>query len=273
MSLNILRNFKPIAFLLILCFSLNAISQKLPKIQQVSVRAPTVIINGQIDQSSDDFRAYNPNNRIYYTISNDDDNLYLVLQTSDSFSNEKAIFGISFTVKKSQQNKKTNKNVVVTYPITYGTRIINPIRHIIEADRKLRKDTTYKSKKKTDSISLIANKQLNESFKEIEVAGVEGITESTVSIYNSYGIKVSAEFNNNMRYVFKLAIPLKYLNSSINSSQKLLYNIKMNGIPTITPGSPFPAPTISGNVLDLLGPDNAYVTYSTDFSGEYALAK
>jgi hypothetical protein len=251
------------------------VAQKLPNVQQTGKRAPDDIkIDGKTTEWNDEFQAFNIKNRIYYTISNDDDNLYLTVRASDGYGNEKAIFGISFMVKlPEEKSNKSKENVVVTFPTLIEIQKTAPIRHTVETVRKLQYGTTNKVKKKIDSLTLFANKCMNESFKEINVTGIKEIHEPSISIYNTEGIMAVAQFNDHMQYTYELAIPLKYLGSAINSGQKFSYNIKMKGIPKKAPGSPYSTPVISGNIIKFMGPDNAYVTYPTDFSGVYTPAK
>ncbi|MCJ0742164.1 hypothetical protein [Pedobacter montanisoli] len=250
-------------------------SQKLPQIQQTGKLAPADIkIDGKTTEWNDEFQAHNLNNRIYYTISNDDSNLYLTVRTSDGYGNEKAIFGISFTVKlPSEKGGKSKENVMVTFPPLSEVRKTTPIRLTMTTIRQQKADTTNSGKKKMDSLRLFANKYINETFKEINVTGIKNIPERSISIYNAEGIKVAAQLNEHFQYTYELAIPLKYLGPSINNGQKFSYNIKMNGLPEKAPDSPYAPPTISGNVLTTVGADNLYVTYATDFSGTYTLVK
>lgn len=264
-----------LSFLVLGNISLITKAQKLPQVQQTSKFAPADIkIDGKTTEWKDEFQAYNMNNRIYYTISNDDDNLYLTVRTSDGYGNEKAIFGISFTVKlPDEKSNKSKENIKVTFPPLSEVRKTTPLRLAMETERKLRGDTTNVAKKKVDSLLLFVNKYMNEAFKEINVTGIKNIPEHSISIYNTEGIKVAVQLNEHFQYTYELAIPLKYLGNSINNGQKFNYNIKMNGIPQKTSGSPYAPPTISGDIFKTMGPDNLYVTYATDFSGVYTLIK
>ncbi|WP_316838282.1 hypothetical protein [Pedobacter nutrimenti] len=249
-----------------------AVAQKLPKIQQTGKRAPADIkIDGKTTEWNDEFQAYNINNRIYYSISNDDVNLYLTVRASDGYGNEKAIFGISFMVKiPAETGEKSKKNIVVTFPPTIEVAKIDPVRYTVVAVRRLKNGTTNADQKKIDSLRLVANKMMGGVFKEISITGIKEIRESLISIYNTESIKVAAQFNDHMQYTYEMAIPLKYLGPAINGGQKFSYNIKMNGLPEKTPDSPYPPPTLS---IEALGQDNAYVSYPTDFSGIYTLVK
>lgn len=259
--------------------SFAAYAQKLPKVQRVNKRAPANIkIDGNTVEWDDQFQAYNPNNRIYYIIANDDNNLYLALRAVDPSGNEKAIFGITFTVKwPGEKGHKSKGNISVTFPTNIEVSKRNPIRYTVHIFNLLKTDTTNTARKKTDSLRLLVNDKMNEAFKIINVMGIPEIQEPSISIYNQQGIQVAAQFNKQAQYTYELAIPLKYLGDVINSGQKFSYNIKMNGIPEVaTNGAPTPmivgpinaAPNQGG-----VGIDNGYILYPTDFSGEYALAK
>lgn len=57
----------------------NTQAQKLPKVQQASLHAPANIkIDGKATEWEGKFEAYNPGSRVFYTLSNDSENLYLI---------------------------------------------------------------------------------------------------------------------------------------------------------------------------------------------------
>ena len=59
-------------------------AQKLPNVQQISVRTPENIkIDGKPTEWNNKFQAYNHATSLFYTISNDDENLYLTIQAND----------------------------------------------------------------------------------------------------------------------------------------------------------------------------------------------
>lgn len=61
-----------------------AFAQKLPKVQTTSVWAPPNIkIDGKTTEWNDRFQAHNTGNHVFYTLSNDNKNLYLALRMED----------------------------------------------------------------------------------------------------------------------------------------------------------------------------------------------
>jgi len=247
-------------------------AQKLPRVQNISVKAPIDIkIDGKTTEWNDQFQAHNLNNRIYYTIANDSDNLYLLVRASDDYANEKAIFGITFKIMlSSEKGGKEKESVVIRFPIETTAKQLDPIRMPIDRLGEFKKDVGTPVKR-IDSLRSIVNKRLNETFKEIGVTGISAISEKSISIYNTENIKASAQLNDRSLYVYELAIPLKFLRGYINNVEKFRYRVIMNGLPGSGPNAP---PTIMGNngLQDLGSPDIAYVTYETYFSGEYSLA-
>jgi hypothetical protein len=274
-------------FILIAFVPIATNAQNLPKIQTASVRAPDNIkIDGKTTEWNDTFQAYNVDNHIFYTISNDDNYLYFTARMDDDTGNEKEFDagnakvlygGITLTIKlpaeKEDGKSKKIKDVSITFPTEYFRNKGLTILNISRNSKRFVNDTTYVSLKKVDSLSVIANKKMVNTFKEIELTGIQEIQEPSISIYNSLGINVAAQFNNRMQYVYELAIPLKYLGNSINSGKKFKYNIKLNGMPLFEPNGrsipifPIPENPTKANILAI------WIQNATDFWGEYTLVK
>ena len=71
--------FKVLMLVLLLLINFSASAQK-DKIQKNNFRAPiNVKIDGKLNEWGDKLQAYNTSTDIFYTISNDDDNLYLAV--------------------------------------------------------------------------------------------------------------------------------------------------------------------------------------------------
>jgi len=85
----------------------NGYAQKLPNKQEASLRAPANIkIDGQATEWNNKYQAYNNATEVFYTIANDDDNLYLIIHARKSRIIEKMMEGgISFTVSPTNKKK------------------------------------------------------------------------------------------------------------------------------------------------------------------------
>src|SRR5471030_2313773 len=129
-------------------------AQKLPGKQAASIRAPDNIkIDGKTTEWGDKFRAYNSASRVYYTVSNDDVNLYLTARMDGWQGTDKAILGgFIFTIQPSAASKL--KNIKITYSTLSDRRKTEVIRDNMFAYNGF-SDDTVANRKKIDT--LIAN--------------------------------------------------------------------------------------------------------------------
>lgn len=281
---------------LVVC-TLSAAAQKLPNVQKESLRAPEGIkVDGKTAEWGNKFQAYNHATEVFYTISNDDDHLYLTLQaTTPEIINKIIGGGITFAVQKT--GKKTDKDAMsITYPIfdrkdrPYlrngaggGMRRIQVIAGgggDVQVFKSGGDDKPVKIQ--GDSAMRANNKRLSDNSKYIGVNGIKDL-DSLISVYNTDGIKTAEAFDTQMAYTYELSIDLKKLGLSANDGQKFAYHLTVNGSapmmirdvkivgggPAGGPPPPEVADMISKANLSLGGASSA----PTDFWGEYTLAK
>jgi hypothetical protein len=257
-------------FILIATFiTLNVNAQKLPNVQTTSLRAPaTVKIDGKTTEWNDQLQAYNKSTNIYYTIANDDKNLYLTIKATDKDVIKKILNNtFSFAINKLGDTKKT---VSIALPL-------------YEHDDKKNLMSTLSSQNalSTDSLISVANLKL-EKVKYFGLKGFEGINDENISVYNEYGIKAKALFDNTKALTYELVIPRKYINTALN---KLNYTITIYGLGANEKGSV--VTMMEGGAVMVMNESAARPTMTlikdpvggmlalatTDMSGEYELAK
>jgi hypothetical protein len=245
----------------ILLITISAASaQKLPNIQETSIRAKKEVNNENFEKK---FQAYNKSTDIFYTLSNDDNKLYLTVGATDPFIIQKiASGGLTFTISSGS---KITEKVSITFP-TYGNSM--SFYQVLNNQRK----KSEIEKNQNDSLKNVLNVQIGNRLKFIEITGIKAISDSLISVYNEYGIKANAFFDNNIKYNYKLELPLKYLSSDLT---KVSYNIKLNG--TIPKNAIVQSVGNGQNLLVTVADRAPYTTpvtnSPTDFSGEYILAK
>jgi hypothetical protein len=270
MIANIIRVTKnSLATLLLTAITLFANAQKQPQIQEGSVRAPDNIkIDGKLSEwiNTPDLQAHNAADRIFYTVSNDDNNLYLTVRGQGNFVSEKILTdGLIFTISHSVSKKTREKdagNVSIKFPLLADStqdKIVIPIFHTGDYTKD-----PIGNRKVIDSLVTKANKRLTAALKEIQVTGIKEITDPIISIFNTDGIKAWAQFNAETKYVYELAIPLKCLGLTIDNPVKFSYNIKLE-VP------PDPHPDFGANMDP--DPHDNYVNTTTDLWGKYILVK
>jgi len=216
-------NLLPALLLLIISFTAN--SQKLPGTQQASVFAPAnVKADGKIEEWNNQLQAYNNATNIFYTLANDNNNLYLAVQATDPLIIRKIMIGgLTLTIDTGKKNNGTG--VAITYPaFSVADR---PILNL--NDKPASSKDKAQSNKALDSFVYVINKLVQDRSKEVKVQGISSITDSLISIYNENDIKVAARFDEQANYVYELALPLKYF----GSPAKFNYTITLSGSPQV----------------------------------------
>jgi len=243
--------------------SVKAGAQKLPNVQTESVRAPTNIkIDGDAVEWNNEFHAYNHATEVFYTVSNDAENLYLTVQSPDQLIIQKIAYGgITFIVNNTDK-KKVVTPVSITYPLIPG-QYSSGVGFILRNPEPI-----------TGTELTALNKQISDHIKEIRIIGIKEIPDSSISVYNDLGIKAAQYINNKKTYTYELAVPLKYLQQVIDLSGTFKYTLLVNGLNlkgTIVLTGTYSGSDAPPRVTDRTSPE--FVTSPTYFSGQYTLAK
>lgn len=261
-----------LAVMVIVPFSTFA--QKLPKIQQSSVYTPaTIKIDGKANEWNQKFEAYHPTNRIFYTVSNDNENLYLTVKATEAVAVKKIfVDGLTLTLLNNRQRKlpKGAEAITITYPSTAVT--YTGIERAAGDYADLMEDSLI-NKDKITLLTNTTNRKILTTFQKIQVKGIKEITDS-LTLKNSFGMQALAQFNKVMELTYELAVPLKYL--GLNGSTVISYNMKLNGVPAVekTMYGKLPQPIVQSEGHDgRVDYDQEYLNQPTDFWGVYTLAK
>lgn len=225
-----------IAIITLLFGALQLQAQKLPNVQEAALRAPANIkIDGRMSEWKDTLQAYNKATQVYYTVSNDDENLYLAVKADNPRIITKIIdVGLTFIINKAAKKSSSAKgNIQVTYPMldfTPGQQILwyagSRARSEIAIPRSVADmDTTRYSNIHADSLLRIANNLLDNNAKNIQVKGIPEIHDTLLSVYNEEHILASAKFGKTGTYIYELAVPLKYLGLGVD--KKISYSIHL----------------------------------------------
>ncbi len=243
--------------ILILAF-LQADAQKLPQVQQVSLRAPAnVKVDGKPDEFGGKFQAYNVATDFAYTMANNDKALYLIVQT-DNGDVINRIFGSGVTFTIVNKSITNNKGVSFTYPIKNN----NLISYFSTKNWK------GNSPEAAEKLMNSNNLKIEPLFKWIKISGVKNL--DTLAIYNEQGIEAAGKFGLKKTYTIEFSIPIALIHEQINKAGILSYHIRINGGKGplyLTEKNP------NGFMNKVADEMNAVYQSSTDFWGEYTLAK
>ena len=257
---------------IVTCVSASA--QKLPAIQQASIKPPANLkIDGKINEWNNKFQAFNTNVDAFYTIANDDNNLYLVVQAQDETTAKKMIgAGILLSITPGKNNLEGGDGIGTS--IAESTTLAISNNYVEFKQYAGKKDKL----KQADSLLALMNKDLTNGSKEIIVAGIEGV-DNKISVYNDLGIKSVMLFDNTGALNWELAVPLKYLKSAMNNQRNFFYNLMVKGMrnnaKTVTSrfGGAVTVSNVPRSMVTGLSFDRELIMNPTDFWGEYKLAK
>ncbi len=202
----------------------KAFSQKVNNVQEGNMWAPAVKADGKLNEWGDALKAYNKTTRLWYTVANDDKNIYLAIKCNEqSASNKILAGGISFTVNTAGK-KKDKEAFVITFPVINRAAMGRGARGMRRGGGAGQQDTP-------DSAAILAQqREVLATAKTISAIGFKEITDTTISVYNEYGIKAAATFDDKSNFMYELAIPLKMLGLQPGDTKELAYNIKLNGL-------------------------------------------
>lgn len=278
-----MSNPNPARFKYLICwvpFVLAALvvnAQKLPAKQEISLRAPkNVKADGKLTEWGA-LQAHNTSTGLNYTLANNNEALFVVIQATDPSDIKKILIGnITFTINTGGA-KADKGGMSLTFPYVRGTggtsigiKLAQPITAVgPEAQAK-----------QTDSLVQLMNEDMSGKAKEIMAIGFKELPEGMLSVYNEESIKVAEAFDHNRALNFEIAIPLKYLGLKVGEPIKFGYSIMLNGLEkkdvVVYPdGGPHAGVVVIGTPMGLspgAGRFNDFV-YPTSFSGEYTLVK
>ena len=232
-----------LTFLFPIATQLFAQEGKLQNVQATAgIAAPAVKVDGNLKEWDDTFQAYNKQTKLFYTVSNDDQFLYLVVKSIDQQNNNKITGGgITFTVN-TDGKKKDKDAFTLTYPVVAKPTFGGPGGAGGGGPRIMvfggpggggagGPDGFRDRGAAPDSAALAARqKRTITAAKEIKVLGFKDVTDTLISIYNEYGIKAAIGYDAVGNYNYELAIPLKMLNLTPADKKEIAYNLKVNGI-------------------------------------------
>ena len=203
--------------------STSAFSQHLNNTQQGSLWAPAgVRIDANAKEWGDNFQAYNSTTDVFYSMANDENNLYLIVKSTNQMINNKVMAGgITLTVNSSGK-KKDKDGFALTFPLVDLAKLRGQVMSRMRGPG---------GPQGLDSTAIAGmRKQAIAAAKEIKLDGFKDIPDSVISIYNEYGIKAAIDYDRNGNLVCEMAVPLKLINADLTKTRELAYNIKLNGL-------------------------------------------
>ncbi|MDR6567662.1 MULTISPECIES: hypothetical protein [Chitinophaga] len=169
-------------------------------------------IDGQATEWPKPLQFYNNVTKLFYTIANDQENLYVIVSVPDPQSQMK-IMRSGLTVSINATGKKKG-GAGITFPLTYNINTGAP--DVPEESRAL--------------IAGELKKQLLANVKEIKVEGFDSIPDGNIPVKNTFGIQTTSSYDAAGNLVCELGIPLKVLGIPAGSDKPIAYHFKVNAM-------------------------------------------
>ncbi|RZA04018.1 MAG: hypothetical protein EOP47_00440 [Sphingobacteriaceae bacterium] len=179
--------------------------------QTITLKAPpaNIVIDGN-NKEWGDMSYHNSDNNLHYTISNDKDNLYLVIKTNDERQlNNILLSGVTFSID-TKGRKKT------TYEVTF------PVKGLLST-----KNSSFKTLEEKRVVAKATQ------LRKIAIDGFKDIDEDQLHIANTYKIQTALNFDDNGYLIYEEAIPLALFKAEGLANSEWAYNIKLNAVTTI----------------------------------------
>jgi len=187
-----------------------AFSQKKAEMINTKWANNPVVADGLLSDWPDSLTLFNEATNLYYSLANDDKNVYLALRSASRQDLTKILAGgISFSA--NIEGKKKDPPTVI-FPVL---------------DRTPGKNRNSKEQPDEDE----RQKQILSRIKDIKVTGFKEIIDGGISLQNTYGIRAAASFDSNNNLIQEITIPLSLLNLSTANAEEVTYSIKVNGLP------------------------------------------
>lgn len=184
---------------------------------------PGITIDGDLKEWGDSLRYYNADQKLYYTLTNDKDNLYMAIRIND-WSEQKRILGAGLTLSIDTRGKK-KETYSITFPVGGNADMASdaPVQSLDGS--KLTTNPAQSDKMKADLTKL----------RQIKVTGFKDVEGELITTSNTYGFKTAIDFDKDGNLIYEAAIPLKLFHDDEPVKNEWAFNFKINGITKPTP--------------------------------------
>jgi len=195
-------------------FSQQALAQNTDPDEDVNLwMQQPVVIDGNSSEWHEPLNNYNTPTQLAFALANDQQNLYLIIESLDAATTGKLLRG-GLTLNINTLGKKKDgiklKFLGMQQPAPPHEGQNDSLQHaehqMIHADEH----------------------EHSPGLTVIQVSGFKKIPDGSLAIPNKEGIEVAAAFNKQRDYICELSIPLSLLELKGNEVKAIAYNIKIN---------------------------------------------
>lgn len=163
---------------------------------------------------------YNSETQLAFALSNDQNNLYMIIESLDEITTRKLLGGgITLNINTSGKKKEGVKLLF----LGMHQPSLNPVKDDTTIENKIPARNNNENPKEWATHEGEAS-----GLKTIQVSGFKTIPNGSLTIPNQQGIQVAAAFNKQKDYICELSIPLDLLDFKGKNPGAIAYDIKIN---------------------------------------------
>lgn len=183
-------------------------------------RPPTAIaIDGNLKDWGDSLYYYNEEKKLYYTLANDAQNIYVAIRLNDRSEQERVLMA-GLTLGINSKGKKKD-NYKVTFPVANAQDMAD----MMAARRNVTEPTDEQPTDREEMRKVRLTK-----LRNIKVEGFKDIDYDILTTTNSYGFKAAIDYDADGNLVYEAAIPLKFFDTADVTKNEWAFNFRVNGI-------------------------------------------
>jgi hypothetical protein len=203
-------------------FSFSLFAQNKPAQNTLQPPPAGITVDGDLKEWGDSLRYYNEDKKIYYSLANTKDTLYMAIRINDRSEQTRILYaGLTFSIDPKGHKKEA---FTVTFPFA-------TVRPETVAAIEMRQDTG----KLTDDTRDDERRAKLTKLSQVKVTGFKDVESEMITTSNTYGFKNALDYDKDGNMVYELAIPLALFHADDLYKNEWAFNFKINGI--TKPGS------------------------------------
>lgn len=169
--------------------------------------------DGVSNEWNEPLNQYNDATRLAFALANDDQNLYIIIESLDPQTTFSVLSG-GITLNISTAGKKKD-GIQLTFPLMERPHEVNDVNMSPNNIAQPKGDMGVPQ----DPLTM---------NKSIRVSGFKNIVDGDLSAENQSGIKTGMSIHPNKDLIYELCIPLAQLCVNVEAKKPLVYHIKIN---------------------------------------------
>lgn len=183
-----------------------------------------VTTDGSLSDWGDSLRYYNEPQKLYYTLANDHDNLYMAVRISDHSEQRRILIsGLTLSINTKGKTKETYS---LTFPVAEPNS--TSLASMIQDNNVEGRDLNGNTEQPVNRDEIL--KAHLTKLRYMKVSGFKDVENDMITTANTYGFKAAINYDANGYLICEAAIPLKFFNPDELYKNEWSFNIKINGI-------------------------------------------